>query len=160
MEGVYMQKTIPVTERGFQRLKDQLAYLKNVKLKEVNDQIEKGKTFCDFDEDPEHRRFLEEVNVIQKQIADVEFMLKQAEIIEKTETDAVEHGKYVTFKELPDGLEETYQMVSVAEADPQSNHISDRSPIGRKILGRKENDLVSVETPEGKIKLLITKVEG
>ncbi|WP_158589672.1 MULTISPECIES: GreA/GreB family elongation factor [Clostridia] len=153
-----MKNNIQVTKSGYLELQKKLTYLKAVKLQEVNQQVKEGRAFCDFDEDPEFRKSLEEQSVIQAQITELESILDRVEIMEVTKSDVVELGAFVTFKELPDGLEETYQIVSPAEANLQKAHISASSPIGKKLIGRKENDEVLVEIPAGTVKLLITKV--
>ncbi len=158
VEGTNM-KNIPVTKSGYLELQEKLNYLKAVKLQEVNQQVKEGRAFCDFDEDPEFRKSLEEQSIIQAQITELESILARAEIMEVTKSDVVELGTFVTFKELPDGLEETYQIVSPKESDPQKAHISTSSPIGKKLIGNKVNDKVFVETPAGTVKLLITKVD-
>ncbi|RFA36288.1 hypothetical protein CAI16_05740 [Virgibacillus dokdonensis] len=154
-----MKKTIPVTKAGYEELQEKWNTLKEEKLVEANKQVKAGRAFCDFHEDPEFDRSLDELNKIQEQISELESILARAEIIGEANSDVVQHGALVTFKEYPDGEEETFQVVSAAEVDAKKLQISDNSPIGRALLGRKVNEEVSVETPAGTVKLLITKVQ-
>ena len=87
-------------------------------------------------------------------------MIRNAVIIEndESETDVVNIGKKVTFKELPDEEEETYQIVGSAEADPFEGKISNDSPMARSLMGKRIGDEVTVQTPGGDIQVRITNV--
>src|SRR5699024_9573622 len=110
-----------MTEEGKEKLEEELHHLKMVKRKEV---VERTK------------------------IAQVEKMIRYAVIIENdTKSDGiVDIGKSVTFKELPDGEEETYTIVGSAEADPFEGKISNDSPIAKSLIGKEEDSEVTVAT--------------
>src|SRR5699024_5611192 len=103
----------------------------------------------------------EEQSFVETRIAQVEKMIRYAVIIENdTKSDGiVDIGKSVTFKELPDGEEETYTIVGSAEADPFEGKISNDSPIAKSTIGKEENTDVMVATPCSESKVKIIKVE-
>ncbi len=87
-------------------------------------------------------------------------MLRNSVIIENTGSDGVVSlGKTVSFKELPDGEEESYTIVGSAEADPFEAKISNDSPIASSLMGKREGDKVSIQTPGGEIAVVIVSVK-
>jgi transcription elongation factor GreA len=87
-------------------------------------------------------------------------MVRNAKIIqEDKDTDAVGLGKTVTFKELPDGEEETYTIVGSAEADPFEGNISNESPMGSSLMGKRVGDEVAIQTPGGEMNVKIVSIK-
>lgn len=99
---------------------------------------------------------------MEGRISSIENMIRFAEIIDDKDVakDEVSLGRKVTFVEVPDGDEETYTIVGSAEADPLEYKISNDSPIAQAILGKKLNDVVSIQTPGGSFDVKIIKIEA
>lgn len=150
-----------MTEEGKEKLEEELHHLKMVKRKEVVERIKIARDFGDLSENSEYDSAKEEQSFVETRIAQVEKMIRYAVIIENdTKSDGiVDIGKSVTFKELPDGEEETYTIVGSAEADPFEGKISNDSPIAKSLIGKEEDSEVTVATPGGEFKVKILKVE-
>ncbi len=154
------EKSFYMTEEGKQKLEEELHTLKTVKRKEVVERIKIARDFGDLSENSEYDSAKEEQAFVETRIAQVEKMIRYAVIIENNEDAAgvVGLGKSVTFKELPDGEEETYTIVGSAEADPFEGRISNDSPMAKSLLGKEKNDEVMVQTPGGEFKVKIIDV--
>ncbi|API89204.1 transcription elongation factor GreA [Marinilactibacillus sp. 15R] len=154
------EKVYPMTLEGKEKLENELNELKSVKRKEVVERIKIARGFGDLSENSEYESAKDEQAFIEGRISTVENMLQNAEIIDnsKAKADEVSLGRSVTFKELPDGIDEEYTIVGKAEADPFSGKISNESPIAQALLGKKVGEKVSIETPGGSMEVEITKV--
>jgi transcription elongation factor GreA len=154
-------KNYYMTEEGLEKLKNELEFLKTEKRKEVVERIKIARGFGDLSENSEYDAAKDEQAWVESRIAQVEKMIRNAEIIEENRenTDVVQLGKSVTFKELPDEDEETYKIVGSAEADPFEGKISNESPMAKSVIGRKVGEEVTVQTPGGDIRVKIMKVE-
>ena len=150
-----------MTEEGKEKLEEELHNLKMVKRKEVVERIKIARDFGDLSENSEYDSAKEEQSFVETRIAQVEKMIRYAVIIESdTASDGiVDLGKSVTFKELPDGDEETYTIVGSAEADPFEGKISNDSPMAKSLIGKEEGTEVMVASPGGEFKVKIVKVE-
>src|SRR3954463_11639920 len=109
-----------MTQAGKEKLVQELEYLKSVKRKEVVERIKVARDFGDLSENSEYDSAKEEQAFVEQRITQLEKMVRNAVIIENTDTNSnvVSLGKSVTFQELPDGEEESYTIVGSAEADP------------------------------------------
>src|SRR3954447_25395522 len=153
-------KVFPMTQAGKEKLEQELEQLKTVKRKEVVERIKIARSFGDLSENSEYDSAKEEQAFVEGRITTLENMIRNAKIIEEdTTTDSVTLGKSVTFVELPDGDEETYNIVGSAEADPFEGKISNDSPIAKSLLGRKIGDEVTAQTPGGEMKVKITSIK-
>lgn len=150
----------PMTKVGKEKLEAELSYLISEKQGDVLTRIKKARTFCDFNEDSEFDEALKEQASVEERILLLKHMIYNAEII-KSDSDnkTVSIGKKITFIEQPDGKEETYTIVGLAEADPSNGMISDQSPLAKSLLGHKLNEKVFVNLPGDRIKVIITQVE-
>ena len=145
-----LQKEYPMTQSGYQQLQEELEHLRTVKRPEVVEKIKVARSFGDLSENSEYDAAKDEQGFVEQEITKIEDMLRHAKIIEDTSNNnMVQIGKTVTFKELPDGDEESYQIVGSAEADPFEGKISNESPIAKSLLGAKLNDSVNVPLPNG-----------
>lgn len=155
------EKSYYMTEEGLEKLKDELEYLKTEKRKEVVERIKIARGFGDLSENSEYDAAKDEQAWVESRIAQVEKMIRNSEIIESDEgkSDVVQMGKSVTFKELPDGEEETYKIVGSAESDPFEGKISNDSPMAKSLLGRTIGDEVNVQTPGGEMLVKIISVD-
>ncbi len=154
------EKVFPMTLAGKQKLEQELEHLKTVKRKDVVERIKIARSFGDLSENSEYDSAKEEQAFVEGRITTLENMIRNAKIIEEdVSSDTVALGRTVTFKELPDGDEESYSIVGSAEADPFEGKISNDSPIAKSLMGKKVGEVVSVQTPGGEMSVRITSIK-
>src|SRR5690625_3851284 len=156
-----LEKKYYMTKEGKEKLEKELEYLKTERRQQVVERIKIARDFGDLSENSEYDAAKEEQAFVEQRIAQLEKMIRNAEIIENDDnnSDIVALGKCVTFVELPEGEEETYTIVGSAEADSFEGRISNDSPMAKSLLGMEVGSEVSVATPGGDIQVKITKVE-
>lgn len=156
-----MAKQIVVTETGYQKIKDELDYLKNVKRKEATANVGIARSFGDLSENSEYDEAKNEQAKIEAQISELEETLAHVKIIgdHEIQTDTVSIGVSVVVYDMEYDEEVEYTLVSSREVNPLENKISDQSPIGKAIIGAKVGDIIEVEVPDGTIKIKILKIE-
>lgn len=155
------EKKYPMTVTGKQKLEEELEYLKTVKRKEVVERIKIARSYGDLSENSEYDSAKEDQAFVEGKISSLESMIRNAVIITEDEmnNDEVQLGKTVTFKEIPDGEEETYTIVGSAEANPMEGLISNDSPIAKGLIGRKKDDKVKILTPGGEMSVEILEIK-
>lgn len=155
------EKKFPMTAAGKVKLEDELEHLKMVKRPEVVERIKVARSFGDLSENSEYDSAKEDQAFVEGRISTVEGMIRNAVIIKEDDfnTDEVHLGNKVTFKELPDGEEETYTIVGSAEANPLEGLISNDSPIAKGLLGRSKGDKVKINTPGGEMSVTILEIK-
>lgn len=155
------EKSYYMTQEGKEKLEEELLYLKTERRQEVVERIKIARDFGDLSENSEYDSAKEEQGFVETRIIQVEKMIRNAVIIENDDKDSsvVSLGKSVTFKELPDGEEESYTIVGSAEADPFEGKISNDSPMAQSLLGHEVGEEVSVVTPGGDIQVKIIHIE-
>lgn len=155
------EKKFPMTAAGKQKLEEELDFLKSVKRKEVVERIKIARSHGDLSENSEYDSAKEDQGFLEGKIVSIESMIRNAVIITADEenTDEVRLGKTVTFKELPDGDEETYTIVGSAEANPIEGLISNDSPIAKGLIGRSKGDQVKINTPAGEMSVTILDIK-
>ncbi|MDR1588587.1 MAG: transcription elongation factor GreA [Oscillospiraceae bacterium] len=140
--------------------KDELSYLQTVREKEVAEQIKEARSFGDLTENSEYDEAKSEQGKLYSRIAEIKNLIDNAEIIQVTEdTDEVGLGSKVTALDLETGTEETYQIVGSQEADPAAGRISDESPFGKGLIGRKTGETAEIDAPAGILQFKIIKIE-
>ncbi len=149
-----------LTREGYNRLQERLEYLIKVKRPEIAEQIREAKEMGDISENAGYDEAKNAQAFLEGEIAELEWKLKHAVIIEDEPSDGVVNlGSKVTVK-LEDGdEEETYVIVGSAEADPFNGRISNESPVGSALMGHTVGDVVEVETPGGRLRMTIVAVE-
>lgn len=154
------KKEYPMTQAGYDQLHVDLEELKTVRRPDVVEKIKVARSFGDLSENSEYDAAKDEQGFVEKEITKIEEMIRHAVIIEDTgDNNTVALGKTVTFKEIPDGDEESYQIVGSAEADPFEGKISNESPMAQSLLGSKLKDEVKVALPNGNdMKVKIVKI--
>lgn len=154
------EKSYYMTQEGKEKLENELHYLKTERRQEVVERIKIARDFGDLSENSEYDSAKEEQAFVETRIVQVEKMIRHAVIIENDHENSniVSLGTSVTFVELPDNEEETYQIVGSAEADPLGGKISNDSPMAKNLLGHEKGDEVTVVTPGGDVKVKIIKV--
>ena len=155
------EKKFPMTATGKQKLVEELDFLKTVKRKEIVERIKIARSYGDLSENSEYDSAKEDQGFLEGKISTLESMIRNSVIITDDElnTDEVQLGKTVTFKELPDGDEETYTIVGSAEANPIEGLISNDSPIAKGLIGRRKGDEVKILTPGGEMLVTILEIK-
>ncbi|ANY66465.1 transcription elongation factor GreA [Paenibacillus algorifonticola] len=154
-------KEIILTQEGLRKLEDELEMLKSVKRREVAERIKIAIGYGDISENSEYEDAKNEQAFIEGRIITLEKMLRNARIINSDEidTDVVSIGSTVTVEDLEFGDKMEYAIVGSAESDPLNNKISNESPVGRAILGKKEGTVVDVSVPAGVIQYRIVDIK-
>ena len=160
-----MKKEYKMSEERHQELKDELTYLKTVREKEVAELIKEARGFGDLSENSEYDEAKNEQGKLYSRIAEIEDILLHAVVI----SDSEDHGNVITIgcrvtvaelkggktgKKLPE-----YKVVGSQEADPMNRAVSEDSPFGHALMGKKEGDEVVVEAPVGEIRYKIVSIE-
>jgi len=155
------EKEVILTKEGLQKLEAELEHLKSVRREEVAERIKQAIAFGDISENSEYEDAKNEQAFIEGRIITLEKTLKNARLMEDEDirTDVVSLGSRVTLKEMKSGREITLLLVSSVESKLKDGKISDESPVGKAILGKKVKSTVEVEAPSGKIKYKILKVQ-
>ena len=149
-----------LTREGFDKLKDELDHLKRIKRKEISKAIKRAREFGDISENAEYDAAKDAQAQNERKIAELEFKLSQARIIDDEDIpkDEVRIGATVSLKDSESGEELQYTLTSELEADFSQNKISIGSPIGRGLLGHKAGDEVEIQVPAGILKYKILKI--
>lgn len=155
-----MAKTIKVTDEGLKKLKDELENLKTEGRADIAEKIKIARGYGDLSENSEYDEAKNEQAKIEARIVEIESMLKNVEIIEdvKGKAKTVVIGVKVKVLDEEFGDESVYHVVGSTEADPRNGKISDESPVGKALLGKKIGDEVIVEAPGGEFKLKIVEI--
>ncbi|MDR2356741.1 MAG: transcription elongation factor GreA [Oscillospiraceae bacterium] len=141
-------------------LKDELSYLQTVREKEVAEQIKEARSFGDLSENSEYDEAKSEQGKLYSKIAEIKNLIDNAEIIQiADDTDEVGLGSKVTVRDLETKAKEIYQIVGSQEADPAAGRISDESPFGKGLLGRKTGETIQIDAPAGALEFKIIKIE-
>ncbi len=154
-----MNEPTYLTPEGEAKLKAELAELKGPRRDELAKRLRSAIQMGDLSENADYHKAKEDQGFLEGRIQEIEYLLRNAVIIEKSASNGiVTIGSHVTIKEgsFP---EETYHVVGAKEADPRNGKISNESPIGRALMEHKVGETVEAETPAGKIKLKILKIE-
>jgi transcription elongation factor GreA len=157
-----MAKDVILTPEGLEKLKGELEHLSTDKRREVAERIKEAREFGDISENSEYDDAKNEQAMLEARIATVQEKIRMATVIEPEDlsTEMVAVGSVVHVKDEQTGKSVKYTIVGSAEAKPAENRLSNESPVGRALLGRKRGDEVSVQVPRGPArKLKITKIE-
>ena len=151
---------IYLTHDGYERLRKELEYMKTVKRRELSKAIGDARAHGDISENAEYDAAKEEQAMNEKKIAELEDKLGGARIIEHEDLpdDIVLIGAKVKIKDLNSGKELMYTVLSELEADYSQGKISLTSPVGRGLLGHRENEIIEIKVPEGTLKYKILKI--
>ncbi len=148
-----------LTPAGEAKLNAELQELKGTKREELSKRLRSAIQMGDLSENADYHKAKEDQGFLEGRIQEIEAILRNAVIIEKTQSKGVVFiGSLVTIQE--DNFDpETYHLVGATEADPRHGRISHESPIGRALMDKKVGDIAEAETPGGKIKFTILKIE-
>jgi transcription elongation factor GreA len=151
------QKTY-LTPEGEAKLKAEHAELTGIRREELSQRLRSAIQMGDLSENADYHKAKEDQAFLEGRIQEIEASLRTAVIIENKHTDYVAIGSHVTVQE-EDHEPETFYVVGGKEADPRNGRISNESPIGSALMSHKAGDVVLAETPGGKIKFKILKVD-
>src|SRR5919198_768790 len=161
--GFLMPKDVILTPQGLEELKAKIEHLSTARRREVAERIKEAREFGDISENSEYDDAKNEQAMLEKQIAELEEKLRSATVIDagSVSTDAVSVGTTVHVKDQKTDKSVKYLIVGSSEANPSENKLSNESPVGKALIGRKRGDVVSVPVPRGPArKLKITKIEA
>ncbi len=153
-----MTPTNYLTPEGEAKLKAELEELKGPKRDELAQRLRSAIQMGDLSENADYHKAKEDQGFLEGRIKEIEAILRHAVIIEKSASDVVAIGSHVTIQE-EDFEPETYHIVGPTEADPRKGRISHESPIGIALMNKKVGQVAEAETPGGKIKFKIVKIE-
>lgn len=154
-------KQIILTQEGLKKLEEELENLKSVKRREVAERIKVAIGYGDISENSEYEDAKNEQAFIEGRVLTLEKMLRNARIInnDDIDIDTVSIGSIVTVEDLEFRDTMEYAIVGTAESDPLQNKISNESPVGRAILGKKIGTVVEVNVPAGIIQYKILDIK-
>lgn len=154
MERVYL------TRQGYEKLIQELEYLKNVERRKIAKALEQARLLGDLRENAEYDSAKEAQAKLEQRIAELEDKLSRAEIIDeaKIDKDKAYIGAKLKVLDLDTNQEEEYTLVDPEEADPAGGRISINSPVGKAFLGHKVGDEIQVEVPAGVLRYKIIQI--
>lgn len=154
------QKETILTYEGLKKLEDELEFLKTVRRREVAERIKVALGFGDLSENSEYDEAKNEQAQLEMKIIDLENKLRNAKVIDEDEIDTktVQVGNKVQVLDMEFDEKVEYTIVGSTEVDLAANKISNESPIGGALLGKKKNDVVEVEAPAGMLSFKILKI--
>ena len=153
------QRQTHITSEGLEKFQEELEHLLNARRPEVAQRIQRAKEIGGTVDNAEYDEAKNEQAFIEGRVRTLEIMINNAVLIpsHKAPKEAVEFGSNVTLHDAS-GKKVSYVIVGSAEADPLMGKISNESPVGRAILGRRVGDEVEVRTPSGVVNLTIQKI--
>ncbi len=150
-----MKKAYQITIEGKEELERELIELKG-RRGEIAEKIASARDFGDLSENAEYDAAREEQGLVETRIADIEDILQQAEIIKASKRSTIGLGSTVELKS--DTKTVTYKLVGPVEANPLEGKISNESPIGLHLMGKKVGDSATIATPKGEITYTIVQI--
>ena len=154
------KKQYVMTYEGVKKLEDELEYLKTVKRKEITEKIKVALGYGDLSENSEYDEAKNDQAFTEGRIVTLENMLKNAVVVDESEIphDIVPVGSKVRVKDFEFDEEVDYTIVGSEEADPMNFKISNESPVGKALIGRKIGEIVEVQVPDGVNKFEILEI--
>lgn len=151
---------IVLTPEGYEKIDRELENLRTVQRPQVADRIRDAKQFGEFTENAEYEEAKKEQAFIEGRIQELRHVLQNAQILQDEEipTDHVGIGSIVTITDTDTGDDWEFKLVGSFESDPDKDKISDESPIGEALFGKKVGDTVDVIIPDGQIQYRIDKI--
>ena len=153
-------KQMLYTKEGYQALVDELKYLKGTKREEVKEAIATARSFGDLSENSEYDEARNEQAKVEARIKELEELIDNALLVDETkiDTSVISIGSTVKVQDKKRKTEMEYSIVGSNQVDPINRMISDQSPIGKALMGKKAGDEVSVDVPNGTVTLKILEV--
>jgi len=154
------EKEVILSPEGLKALEAELENLKSVRRREVAERIKQARQFGDLTENAEYDSAKNEQAFIEGRIITLEKMLRNARVWDASaqEKNTVGIGTKVNIRDVQSGKVSAYTIVGATEADPLNNRISNESPVGKAVLGKKAGQVVSVTAPIGILKYEIVSI--
>ena len=149
-----MKKTYQITSEGKAELEAELLELKGHRS-QIAEKIANARDYGDLSENAEYDSAREEQGLVESRVSEIEDILRNAEIIKATKSSTIKVGSTVV---LENGSKVTYRIVGPVEADPLEGKISNESPIGAALMGKKVGDKVTIKTPKGETTYTVEEV--
>ena len=151
---------VMLTEEGLKQLQEEVDHLSTVKRDEVAERIREARDFGDISENSEYDDAKNEQAMLEHRISLLQEKLRRARVIKDSEieTDKVSVGTTVTLRDQERGEIRIYTVVGSAEADPAKAKLSNESPVGQAILGKRVGDTVTVPVPAGSLRYEILAI--
>ena len=155
-------KEVLLTPQGYERLKQEIEHLSTEKRREVAERIRHAREFGDIAENSEYDDAKNEQALLEHRIATLEERLRSARVIQKGDVkkDEVSVGSKVKLKDMGTNKTVEYFIVGSAEANPLENRLSNESPVGRAIIGKKKGEVVEVSAPRGTLKFKVLDIKA
>ena len=155
-------KEVILTAEGYKKLQQEIDLLRGEKRREVAERIRVAREFGDIAENAEYDDAKNEQAMLEARIAILEERLKNARVVTKKEIKSgeVSVGTKVRLRDVKANKTVEYHIVGSAEADPAANKLSNESPVGKAIMGRKKGETVEVAAPRGKLKFKIMDIKA
>ena len=155
-------KEVILTPEGFKKLKEEIDHLSSAKRRQVADRIRVAREFGDIAENAEYDDAKNEQALLEHRIAVLEERLRAARVIEKKEIskDVVSIGSHVKLRDMDAKQTIEYHIVGSAEANPAEHKLSNESPVGKAIIGKKKGETVEVSAPRGSLKFKIMEIKA
>ena len=155
-----MANEMVLTKKGKQEIEEQLEYLKTVKRAEISEQIKVARSFGDLSENAEYTEARNEQSRIEGKILDLENTLRKAVVVDDDaiNLERVGVGTTVRILDVEFDEEETYTILGSMETNIDSGCISNESPVGAALIGKRVGDEVDVQTPGGTIKFKVLEI--
>jgi transcription elongation factor GreA len=155
-------KEVILTPEGYERLHQEIEYLRTEKRREVADRIRVAREFGDIAENAEYDDAKNEQAMLEHKIAQLEERLLNARVIDPNEVpkDVVSIGTKVKLRDMETKKSVEYVIVGSAEANPAESKLSNESPVGKAIIGHKKGDVVEVAAPRGTLTFKILGIEA
>jgi len=153
------ENKVLVTEEGYKKLEEELAYLKGPRKMEVAEKIKQAREYGDLSENSEYDEAKNEQALLEAKIAEMEVMIRNATIVDKVSTKEVGIGTTVTLYDYEFEEEIEYHIVGATEIDIANGKISVESPVGKALFGKKIDAEVEVEVPDGVAKYKILDIK-
>lgn len=152
------KEEILLTAKGYADLEEELHDLRVNKRAENVQAIKEARSHGDLSENSEYDAARDEQAQLEARIQELEYKLEHAKIVDTNNKDLVNVGSTVVINYMDDDEEEEYKIVGSLEADPFNNKISNESPIGAAIMGRKVGEIISVASPNGSYDVKIVSI--
>jgi transcription elongation factor GreA len=155
-------KDVILTQEGYERLQHEIEHLRTEKRREVADRIRVAREFGDIAENAEYDDAKNEQAMLEHKIAQLEERLLNARVIDTgdVDTSVVSIGSKVRLKDVDANETVEYHIVGSAEANPAEQKLSNESPVGKAIMGRKKGETVEVTAPRGSLKFKILDIKA
>lgn len=148
-----------LSQEKFDELRKELEYLRSEGRKKVLADLEYAKSLGDLSENAEYHEARSKQAELEDRVAMLEVLLKSASIVSHKQSDVVAMGSSVVVRKKDGKTDQTYEMVGTEEADMSKGKLSNKSPLGNALIGRKKGDTVSFQTPNGEMSYVVVEVK-